>query len=62
MRPGACLQRADRGRVVGGALVGKVVAVDGGDDDVAELHLRRRMREPQRLERVGRVSGFPEST
>ena len=48
------LERADRRRVVAGAAVGDVVAVDGGDDDVLELHLRRRVREPERLERVGR--------
>ena len=52
------LQRPDRGRVVAGALVGKVVAIDRGDDDVAELHLRRGVREPQRLERVGRALGL----
>ena len=49
------LQRADRRRVVAGAPVGDVVAVDRGDDDVLEPHLRRRMREAQRLERVGRL-------
>src|SRR5262245_25116901 len=48
------LQRADRRRVVAGAAVGDVVAVDGGDDDVLEVHLRGRRREPQRLERVRR--------
>src|SRR5207244_12077369 len=35
----------------------QVVAVDGGDDDVAELHLGRSLREAQRLERVGRTVG-----
>ena len=39
-------RRADRRRVVAGAAVGDVVAVDRGDDDVLELHLRRRLREP----------------
>jgi hypothetical protein len=34
------LQRPDRRRVVAGAAVGDVVAVDRGDDDVLELHLR----------------------
>ena len=48
-------ERADRRRVVPGAAVGDVVAVDRGDDDVLELHLGRRLREPQRLERVDRV-------
>ena len=49
------LQGADGRRVVGGALVLEVVAVDRGDDDVLELHLRGRVREAQRLERVRRV-------
>src|SRR5207302_8591847 len=36
--------------------VGDVVAVDRGDDDVLELHLRGCLRDAQRLERVrGRV-------
>ena len=52
------LERADRRRVVAGAAVGDVVAVDRGDDDVLELHLRRGLREPQRLERVGRRLGL----
>src|SRR5213592_507858 len=46
---------ADRGGVVPRAPVGDVVAVDGGEDDVLEAHLRRRVREPERLERVRRV-------
>ena len=45
-----------------GAAVGHVVAVDRGDDDVLEVHLRRRLREPKRLERVRRVLGRPELT
>ena len=52
------LQRADRRRVVAGAAVGDVVAVDRGDDDVLELHLRRGLGEPQRLERVRRRLGL----
>ena len=51
------MQRADRGRVVTGTSVGDVVAVDGGDDDVLQAHLRRRVREPERLERIGRMFG-----
>ena len=46
------LDRADRRRVMAGALVGHVVAVDRGDDDVLQPHLLRGLREPQRLERV----------
>jgi len=38
---------------VAGAAVGDVVAVDRGDDDVLQLHLRRRLRDAQRLERIG---------
>jgi hypothetical protein len=56
------LQRPDRRRVVAGAAVGDVVAVDGGDDHVLEVHLRRRRRESKRLERVGRRVGRPEWT
>ena len=52
------LERADRRRVVAGALVGQVVPVDGRDDDVLELHLRRGVREPQGLERIRRVLGL----
>ena len=37
------------------APVRDVIAVDGGDDDVLQAHLRRRLCEPERLERVGRV-------
>ena len=37
---------------------GEVVAVDGRDDDVLEPHLRRRVREPERLERIGRAVGL----
>ena len=48
------LEGADRGRVVAGAAVGDVVAVDRGDDDVLQAHLRGRLREAERLERVGR--------
>ena len=44
------------------AAVGKVVAVDGRDDDVVELHLGRRLREPERLERIGRAFRRPEWT
>ena len=52
------LQRADRRRVVARAAVGDVVAVDRGDDHVLEVHLRRGLREPQRLQRVGWVLGL----
>ena len=52
------LERADRRRVVAGAPVGDVVAVDRRDDDVLELHLRRRLRDAERLERVGRRLGL----
>ena len=52
------LDRADRRRVVRGAPVGDVVAVDRGDDDVLQLHLRRGLRDAQRLERVGRRVGL----
>ena len=45
-----------------GAAVGDVVAVDRGDDDVLQLHLRRRLRDAQRLERIGRRLGRPELT
>ena len=47
--------RADRRRVVAGALVGDVVAVDRRDDDVLQPHLERGLREPERLERVDRL-------
>ena len=49
------LDRADRRREVARTAVGNVVAVDRGDDDVLQLHLGRRLADPQRLERVGRV-------
>ena len=52
------LERADRRRVVSRAAVGDVVSVDRGDDDVLELHLRGRLGEPQRLERVRRRLGL----
>ena len=52
------LERADRRRVVAGAAVGDVVAVDRRHDDVLELHLRRGLREAQRLERIGRRLGL----
>ena len=54
------LQRADRRRVVACAAVGDVVAVDRRDDDVLQAHLRRGLREAERLERVRRLSGLPE--
>src|SRR5256885_6616508 len=41
--------------LVPGSAVGHVVTVDGGDDDVLQVHLRRGVRKPERLERVGRV-------
>ena len=44
-----------------GAAVGQVVAVDRRDDDVLEPHLRGRLREPERLERI-HGSGVPEWT
>src|SRR5439155_26118634 len=50
-------ERPDRGRVVAGAAVGDVITVDRGDDHVLQVHLRRRGREPERLERVGRRLG-----
>ncbi len=53
-----CLERADRGRVVAGAAIGNIVAVDGRDDDVLQLHLCRHVREPQGLQRVGRALGL----
>ena len=46
------LDRTDRRRVVARAFVGYVVPVDRRDDDVLEIHLRRRLRKPQRLERI----------
>ena len=49
------LQSPGHGCEVAGAAVGDIVAVDGGNDDVLQAHLRRRLREPERLERVGRV-------
>ena len=52
------LDRADRGREVAGAAVGHVVAVDGRDDDVLQLHLRSRLADTERLEWVGRVLGL----
>ena len=48
------LERADRRRVVAGAAVGQVVAVDRGDDDVRETHPVRGLGEAKRLERVRR--------
>ena len=57
VHPGSfALQRADRRRVVAGAAVGDVVAVDRGDDDVLEAHLRGGLRDPERLERVAAVA------
>ena len=43
-----------------GALVGQVVAVDRGDDRVAQAHARDRARHARRLERVvpGRLAGL----
>ena len=43
-----------------GALVGQVVAVDGGDDGVAQAHARDRARDARGLERVvpGRLAGL----
>ena len=52
------LERANRRRVVARAAIGDVVAVDRRDDDVLELHLRRDLCEPKRLERIGRRFGF----
>ena len=49
------LDRPDRRREVAGAAVGDVVAVDRGDDDVLELHLRRSLADAERLECVGRI-------
>ena len=46
------LQGPNRGRVMAGAAVRHIVAVDGGDDDVLEAHLRGGVREPERLQRV----------
>ena len=53
------LQCPDRRRVVAGPAVGHVVAVDGRDDHVLEVHLGRGLGEPERLERVGRRLGLP---
>ena len=55
-------QRADRGRVVPGAAVGEVVAVDGRDDDVRSPMRAAACASAQRLERVGGCSGRPELT
>ena len=52
------LQRADRRREVRRAAVRQVVAVDRRDDDVLEAHARGGLREPERLERVGRPVGL----
>ena len=49
------LDRSDRRRVMRRATVGEVVAIDRRDDHVRELHLRRRLRQPERLERIGRA-------
>ena len=49
------LQGTGHGREVAGTAVLDVVAVDRGDDDVLEAHLRRRLGEAQRLERIGCV-------
>ena len=49
------LDRPDRCRVVRRATIGEVVAVDRRDDDVRELHLRRRLRQAERLEGIGRT-------
>ena len=46
------MQRPDDRRVLAGTPVGDVVAIDGRDDDVTEAHLLRRLREPERLERI----------
>src|SRR5207248_9812191 len=50
------LQRADRRRVVSGALVLDVVTVDRGDHDVLQAHLLRGLSEAQGLERVDRLT------
>ena len=60
-RPAASLQRADRRRVVAGAAVGDVVAVDGGDDDVRSPICAAACGEAERLERVGRRVGLARS-
>ena len=52
------LQRPGHGREVAGTSVVDVVAIDRGDDDVLEAHLRSSLREAQRLERIGRVLGL----
>ncbi|MDQ3778371.1 MAG: hypothetical protein M3310_05835 [Actinomycetota bacterium] len=52
-------QSADRRREVSRSAVREIVAVDGRDDDVLELHLRGCVREPKRLERVGRMLRSP---
>ena len=49
------LEGPRHGGEVARAAVRHVVAVDGGDDDVLQPHLRRRLREAERLERVGSV-------
>ncbi len=48
----------DRGRELTGAAVGQVVAIDRGDDDVAQLHLRRGLGQAPRLVRVGQARGL----
>ena len=55
----ARLQRPNRRRIVAGPAVRHVVAVDRRDDHVLQLHLRGSVRQPQRLERIGRVLGPP---
>ena len=53
------LDRTDRRGVVRRAAIGEVVPVDRGHDDMGELHLRGRLGEPERLERVRRAVGLP---
>ena len=49
------LQRADHGGEVARAAILDVVAIDRRDDDVLQPHLRCRLGQAERLERVGRV-------
>jgi hypothetical protein len=50
------LQVRDRAREVGGALIGEIVAVDGGEHDVGEPHLPDRFEDLLRLVLVDRVA------
>ena len=53
------LERADRRRVVRGAAIRDVVAIDRGHHDVRQPHLVRGLGEPERLERIRGLVGLP---